>query len=156
MQAVSCASRWTTSPARTTRIDRPAGYELVMAHLPRRAGRTGRSAWSRPTRRTLEPVPRTLLGPTRTTAPPLSPSSATPADKDLWVFRRISRACTFGAGARERHHAGQLAEDRLLRGPLFGVPDEEAAATSRRRAELSLLVLYWLQTEAPRPDGGTG
>jgi hypothetical protein len=41
-----------------------------------------------------------------------------------------------------------------LDGPLFETDD---AATHRRAMrELSFSALYWMQTEAPRPDGGTG
>ena len=33
---------------------------------------------------------------------------------------------------------------------------DEAARHISRAKQLSLSLLYWLQTEAPRPDGGTG
>jgi hypothetical protein len=36
------------------------------------------------------------------------------------------------------------------------VSAEEAARHVARAKQLSLSLLYWLQTEAPRPDGGTG
>ncbi|MFP3416652.1 FAD-dependent oxidoreductase, partial [Bacillus sp. SIMBA_074] len=39
-------------------------------------------------------------------------------------------------------------------GPLFGVDD--AAVHWDRSKALSRSLLYWLQTEAPRPDGGVG
>lgn len=38
-------------------------------------------------------------------------------------------------------------------GPLFGV---DAAAHWDGAKQLSMSLLYWLQTEAPSPDGGTG
>ncbi len=38
--------------------------------------------------------------------------------------------------------------------PVIDVPDADAHIAAAR--ELSRSVLYWLQTEAPRPDGGTG
>lgn len=41
-------------------------------------------------------------------------------------------------------------------GPLLGVTEEEKARHLQRSRELSLALFYWLQTEAPRPDGGTG
>ena len=41
-------------------------------------------------------------------------------------------------------------------GNLFDVPPEEAARHLARAKELSLSWLYWLQTECPRSDGGTG
>jgi hypothetical protein len=41
-------------------------------------------------------------------------------------------------------------------GPLCDVPSAEAAHHVARAKQLSLSLLYWLQTEAPRPDGGVG
>jgi hypothetical protein len=41
-------------------------------------------------------------------------------------------------------------------GNLFDVPAEEAARHLEGGKQLSLSWLYWLQTECPRPDGGTG
>ena len=41
-------------------------------------------------------------------------------------------------------------------GNLCEVSAEEAARHLERAKQLSLSLLYWLQTEAPRPDGGTG
>ena len=38
--------------------------------------------------------------------------------------------------------------------PVVDVPD--AAARLAEARGLSLSLLYWMQTEAPRPDGGTG
>jgi hypothetical protein len=45
--------------------------------------------------------------------------------------------------------------DYLL-GNLLDVPEAEAAVNLARAKQLSLSLLYWLQTEAPRPDGSTG
>lgn len=74
---------------------------------------------------------------------------------ELWTYRRIL--------ARDHLTPGTAASDVTIvnwpmndyvGGALFGVPD---AAEHRHRArQLSLSLLYWLQTEAPRPDGGTG
>jgi hypothetical protein len=41
-------------------------------------------------------------------------------------------------------------------GNLFEVSDKEADEHLRKGKQLSLALLYWMQTEAPRPDGGTG
>jgi hypothetical protein len=41
-------------------------------------------------------------------------------------------------------------------GPLYEVPEDEAAAHRERARTLSLSLLFWLQKEAPRPDGGVG
>jgi hypothetical protein len=41
-------------------------------------------------------------------------------------------------------------------GPLFEIDAADAARHLQRGKQLSLSLLYWLQTEAPRPDGGIG
>ncbi len=41
-------------------------------------------------------------------------------------------------------------------GPLIGVTREDAERHVARAKQLSLSLMYWLQTECPRPDGGTG
>ena len=57
----------------------------------------------------------------------------------------------------DRRHAGQLAADRLLARPAGGRPGGRARRRTWSAArQLSLSLLYWMQTEAPRPDGGTG
>ncbi|MCH7945921.1 MAG: FAD-dependent oxidoreductase, partial [Armatimonadetes bacterium] len=42
------------------------------------------------------------------------------------------------------------------RGSILGVPEEEAAKHLNAARQLTLSMLYWLQTEAPRHNGGTG
>jgi len=84
-----------------------------------------------------------------------------PADdgpgEDLWTFRRI-----FYQG---HYPAGRYASDITLvnwpqndywLGPLVGVPEEERLRNIRGARQLSLSFLYWMQTEAPRDDGGVG
>jgi hypothetical protein len=41
-------------------------------------------------------------------------------------------------------------------GPILDVPEEEIAENLRGARQLSLSLLYWMQTEAPRLDGGVG
>ena len=41
-------------------------------------------------------------------------------------------------------------------GPVVGVDPAERARNLEAARQLSLSLLYWLQTEAPRPDGGIG
>jgi hypothetical protein len=78
-----------------------------------------------------------------------------PPVPDLWTYRRIA--------ARRQFAPGTFTSDvtvvnwpmnDYIGGPLFGVPDAERHW--RGAKQLSLSLLYWLQTEAPRPDGGTG
>jgi hypothetical protein len=55
-------------------------------------------------------------------------------------------------------HSGRASTVPLLGGVRGGLPglSKEAAKHLARAKQLSLSLLYWLQTEAPRPDGGTG
>lgn len=76
---------------------------------------------------------------------------------NLWLYRRIADRRNFADGA----YPGDITlvnwpQNDFWLGPLHTVSDDEAAANGRRAKQLSLSLLYWLQTEAPRPDGGTG
>jgi len=77
--------------------------------------------------------------------------------RDMWHFRRIAYRRNFEPGfypsdisvfcnMQNEYHAK----------PLFGVPGEQAAQALAEAKQLSLSLLYWLQTDAPREDGGTG
>jgi hypothetical protein len=76
---------------------------------------------------------------------------------DLWTFRRILH--------RGHYPPGRYVSDITLvnwpqneywLGPLVGVSDEARAGNERAARQLSLSLLHWMQTEAPRHDGGTG
>lgn len=76
---------------------------------------------------------------------------------DLWHFRRI-----FYKG---HYPPGRYVSDITLvnwpqndywLGPLVGVTDEECRRHLEGARQLSLSLLYWMQTEAPRQDGGYG
>jgi hypothetical protein len=139
------------------RIDRPEGYDRFRDE--RRAGwPEGQLSLLAPDPRTNAPVARTFL--------PNPPAGAdrtdeihhnVDLDKDLWLFRRIAD--------RHRFVPGTYSSDITLvnwpqidywGGPIFGLPDDEVRTHLRRARQLSLSWLYWLQHEAPRPDGGHG
>ncbi len=76
---------------------------------------------------------------------------------NLWTYRRIIDRSLFEPG----RFAGDISlinwpQNDYLLGNLIGVPSDEASHHTVRAKQLSLSLLYWLQTEAPRPDGGTG
>jgi hypothetical protein len=76
---------------------------------------------------------------------------------NLWTYRRIIDRSLFEPG----RFAGDISlfnwpQNDYLLGNLIGVPGDEALRHIARAKQLSLSLLYWLQTEAPRPDGGTG
>lgn len=76
---------------------------------------------------------------------------------DLWHARRVAYRKNFlsGAYASDITIANWPQMDYWLR-PVVGVGAEEAQAALDEARQFSLSFLYWLQTDAPRPDGGTG
>lgn len=77
--------------------------------------------------------------------------------RDFWHYRRILW--------RGHHPEGAFASDITLvnwpqidywLGPLVGASDDERERHLRGARQLSLSMLYWMQTEAPRHDGGYG
>jgi hypothetical protein len=109
-----------------------------------------------PDPRTLEAVPRSFV-PNGSTAPVVADQSLDPGDKDLWVFRRILARDTFKPGfAASDVTVVNWPMIDYLPGPLIGVSEEERDKHLDGSRQLALSMLYWLQTEAPRPDGGTG
>jgi hypothetical protein len=75
----------------------------------------------------------------------------------FWVYRRISDSRNFRPGL----FPGGMTllnwpQNDYWLGNLIGVSDDEAARHVARAKQLSLSLLYWLQTEFPRPDGKVG
>ncbi|MFD9421334.1 FAD-dependent oxidoreductase [Streptomyces sp. NPDC060054] len=134
-------------------VDRPEDYAFWRSYRP--------DFWpgpllgfEAPDPRTLEPVPRTFVpNPALDPLDVTADQSADAGDKELWGFRRIL--------ARTMHRPGSFDSDiTLVNWPLNDywlkpyIGEEEQALREAR--QLSLSLLYWLQTEAPRQDGGTG
>lgn len=156
MQAVSWCFAVEHRGGEDHTIDRPASYAHWRDHAP--------AAWTGPLLSLIAPVPRTLepLARTFTPNPPDAGETVVDhrlvgGDNDLWAFRRIADRRTF--------EPGFLSSDVTLvnwpmidyfEGPVYGVDDAEADRHLQGARELSRSFLYWLQTDAPRPDGGTG
>lgn len=76
---------------------------------------------------------------------------------DLWQYRRILARTQFEPGFVPADITlVNWAQNDYWERPLIGVTAEERAAALAGARELSLSLLYWLQVDAPRPDGGTG
>lgn len=144
-------------PGEDHTIDRPRTYDFWRAYKP--------SFWpgrllglSAPDPRTLEPVTRTMNP--EVDDDPMNiqaDQSADPGDKELWLFRRIL--------AKGLFRTGTFGSDIVLvnwpmndywLGSVIDVDESVAAARHDEAKQLSLSLLYWLQTEAPSPDGGAG
>ena len=111
------------------------------------------------------PWPGRLLDWTYTHPPSLQPKrlgfdptgKATPGTLNLWLYRRILARDHFRPGAFNSDITlVNWPQNDYLLGNLVGVSDEQATKHIERSGQLSLSLLYWMQTEAPRPDGGTG
>lgn len=78
---------------------------------------------------------------------------------NLWTYRRLVDAAQFAPGSgRSDICLVNWPQNDYLGGPLVGpgVDDAVRARRLREARQVSLCLLHWMQTEAPRPDGGTG
>lgn len=76
---------------------------------------------------------------------------------NLWNYRRIINKKNFIEGSYD----GDITivnwpQNDFFPGNLIDVSDEEFQETLKRAKQLSHSLFYWLQTEAPRPDGKLG
>lgn len=86
------------------------------------------------------------------------PTGRAPVPEDgvnLWTYRRIRCGAYFDGEFRDIVIVNWPQNDYWLR-PLVGVRDDERTQALEEARQLSVCLLYWLQTEAPRPDGRTG
>jgi len=138
-------------------IDRPEQYDYWRSVAPDFWG-ANLLSWSAPHPRTLEIVERVFQpNPGDDPLAVFADQSLNPGDTNLWTFRRIA--------AKDVFEPGTYASDiTLVNWPsidyfdakVIDVPHDVAAARLNDAKQLSLSMLYWMQTEAPRPDGGTG
>lgn len=134
-------------------IDRPAGYDRWLAARP--------AGWPGPQLSFTAPDPKTGRPVAWTFAPnPAGDPAAVRADMraqgaaELWTFRRIVARATFLPGAYPSDVTlVNWPQADYVDGTVVGADADRHRAGAR---ELSLSLLYWLQTAAPRPDGGTG
>jgi hypothetical protein len=76
---------------------------------------------------------------------------------NLWLYRRIADRRNFAAGIYPSDIClVNWPQNDYWLGNLCEVSAEEAARHLERGKQLSLSLLYWMQTEAPRPDGKAG
>ena len=75
--------------------------------------------------------------------------------QDLWTFRRIRYGGHYAPARTDLTLVNWPQADYWL-APLTGQEPDERAEAERAAHELTLSLVHWLQTEAPRPDGGTG
>jgi hypothetical protein len=158
MQPVSVCFALDYRPEEDHTVDKPEGYEWF------KSGRAvdwpdGQLSLTAPHPKTRQPVQHKFWpnpdDDPRTIRPDYADQRVGSMDKNLWTFRRIAARANFQPEA----YPSDLTlvnwpQMDYWGGPVFDHPD--AAAHARAARELSRSFLYWLQTEAPRPDGGTG
>ncbi|MGC0252463.1 FAD-dependent oxidoreductase [Pseudactinotalea sp. Z1748] len=157
MQAVSVCFALSHHAGEDHSIARPADYAHWRSIAP--------EWWHGPQFGWVAPHPHTLAPRTYAFDPNpdddpvgvLADQSKDPGSDELWTFRRIL--------ARNHLRSGFADSDitivnwpmiDYLGGPVFGGDAEADAAHLAAARAQSRSFLYWLQTEAPRPDGGAG
>ena len=139
-QAITWCAALEWRPGEDHTIDRPADYEFWQNY--RADFWPGpQLGWVTQEPETGEPLNRLLFSES--------------GEQDLWTFRRIR----YGG-----HYTDDVSDVTLVNWPqvdywltpLIGVPEQERRSSLAKARQLSLCFVHWLQTEAPRPDGGTG
>jgi len=138
-------------------IDKPRNYDHWRKYQP--------GFWGAPMLSFKAPHPRTLEIVERSFTPnpdddPLlvdADQRKGGGDMNLWTFRRIAARRNFVPGA----YGSDICLVNwpmidYLEGSILDVSDEEKARHLQAAADLSYSMFYWLQTEAPREDGGQG
>lgn len=75
----------------------------------------------------------------------------------LWTYRRIIDKALFEPGFYESDITlVNWPQNDYYLGPIIGVSEAEKRQHLENAKQLSFSLLYWLQTEMPRPDGGKG
>lgn len=135
--------------------ERPDDYDYWRTYAPSTWGGNLLS-WKSPDPRTLQTTERGFTpNPDDNPALVIADQRHNPGDANLWTFRRIAARRNFVDGAYE-------SDICLVNWPMidyFDAPiidvDDPGVPLAKARG-LSLSVLHWIQTEAPRADGGVG
>jgi hypothetical protein len=145
-QAVSWCFAVEYRPGEDHTIDRPATYDHWRTHVD--------PFWPGPQLSWEDVEPITLE---RRSRPIFDGPTDAPRVEDLWHYRRILARTQFAPGFLE-HDVSLVNWPQIdyWAAPLVGGTAEERATAMAGARELSLSFLYWMQTEAPRHDGGTG
>ncbi len=149
MQALTWCFAIDHVPGQDHTIEKPANYDFWAAHVPDvEPAWPGRLlSWQYSNPRTLEP--RELAFDPR----PGHPTEAF----NLWLYRRLIDPPNFREETMPRGITlVNWPQNDYFLGTIIEVPEAEAEQHRQQAQQLSRSLLYWMQTEAPRPDGGTG
>ena len=137
------------APGKDNTIPRPAEYDFWKDHVPNL-----RTPWSGKILSLSYSDPKTLKPKALGFHPEGIPTGNT---LNLWNYRRIIDKNNFTDG----FYNGDITivnwpQNDYMLGNVVDVDDATFNKHVNRAKQLSLSLLYWLQTEAPRPDGGKG
>jgi hypothetical protein len=150
-QAVTWCAALELRPGEHHVVDRPAGYERFRNTVP--------SFWPGPQLSWTDIEPITLERRERPMFAGRPEDAVENDDLDLWHYRRIL-ARRMMADDWAGHDVTLVNWPQIdywdspLVGPGVGLADQQRALTEAR--ELTLSFVHWIQTEAPRSDGGAG
>lgn len=135
-------------PGEDHTIERPAGYDFWRCAIPEMT-----PAWTGPLFSWVVPS-HNKAGQRRFGLVPW-PGEPAEGELELWRYRRIvdARAHTDGRPSVSLFNCVQMDHWRT---PLLGVPADKREQALAAAREQSLCFLHWMQTEAPRHDGGIG
>lgn len=148
-QAISWCFALDYRPGEDHTIDKPDDYTFWRSYQA--------SFWPAPQLGWVDCNPHTLAARERAIFHRSAAAGGQGAGSDFWHYRRIF--------ARDQYPAGTYESDITLvnwpqidywLGPIVGPGEQERQQNLRAARQLSLSMLYWMQTEAPRYDGGTG
>ncbi len=141
-QAITVCFAMEHRPGEDHTVDKPRQYALWRDFQP--PGWPGPLlGWTTSKPETREPLTRLLFEPEN--------------GQSYWRFRRIlDRSIIDGRLDCRDITVVNWPQNDYWFGPVVGVDAAEQARNLEAARQLSLSLLYWLQTEAPRPDGGVG
>jgi hypothetical protein len=141
-QAITFCFAMEYLPGEEHNIDKPAEYEYWRDYRP--PNWPGRLlSWNVVRPWTLEPLTRSLFEEAE--------------GYSWWTFRRtLDRENFIDGFAASDVTAVDWPQNDYRAGAICGVDGQQQAKHTEAAKQLSLSLLYWLQTEAPRPDGGQG
>jgi hypothetical protein len=147
-QAFTCCFAMDYLDGEDHTIDRPAEYDFWRKYVPEL-----KPAWPGPLLSWQMSEPITL----KVRKVSFDPTGPGPGGLNLWLYRRIADRKNFRPGTYSSDISlVNWPQNDYWLGNLIDVSADEAAKHLKRAKQLSLSLLYWMQTEAPRPDGKAG
>ena len=150
MQATTWCFTMDYLPGQDHAIDKPKSYDFWKNYVP-----ALKPAWPGKLLDWAYSNPRTYESFSEYRCDPDGESAGT--SDGLWIYRRIAHKTNFVEGSYPSDISlVNWPQNDYLLGNLLDVPKEETEKNFRQSKELGLCLLYWLQTDALRPDGKTG